>query len=134
MLTYILAASKDTRVTFHKSKTKRKPAIWVLVLAFIYRYTYLLTILAIFFLGFSYVNLINLVYVILFLVFFSSGENVIPEKIVKNDKEVVILNTLARKFWYLIVYYTLLCIIGKYIYFLFFPDQLSEQLLPTGIN
>lgn len=77
MITFILSASTDGRTTFHRTKSKRKPSFWVLALAFVYRYTYLFTILAIFFLGFSDVNLINLFYVIMFLVFFSLGENVI---------------------------------------------------------
>ena len=134
MITFILAASKDTRITFQRSKQKRKPSMWVLTLAFIYRYTYLFTILAIFFLGFSDVTLINLVYVILFLIFFSSGENVVVEQKTKNGREISTLNTFSRKYWYIIGYYTLLCIIGKYVYFLFFSEQISDQLLPTGIS
>ena len=86
MITFLLAASKDARTTFHKTKAKRKPSLWIFILAGIYRYTYLLTILAIFFLGFSDVNLLNLIYVVLFLVFFSLGENVIMEKKMKNGK------------------------------------------------
>lgn len=77
MITFLLAASRDSRQTFKKALAKPKVSILVLMLAFIFRYTYLLTILALFFMGFSVVNLMNLVYVIMFLVFFSSGDNMI---------------------------------------------------------
>lgn len=76
----------------------------------------------------------NLVYVILFLVFFSSGENVLIEIKSRNNKPITSLTTFSRKFWFIIVYYTLICIIVKYVYFLFFADKLSQALEPTGIN
>ena len=127
IIAYLLAASKDSRRTFKRSSIAPNPKFWVLLIAFILRYTYLLTIIAIFFLGFSEVNLINLVYVVIFLIFFSSGENVLVEKKKHpangENKEYVSLTTFSRKYWFLIVYYTLGCIIAKYIYFLFFAEE-----------
>lgn len=87
-----------------------------------------------FFLGFSNVTLMNFVYLIMFLVFFSSGENILVETKMKNGKSIAKLTTFSRKYWYIIVYYTLVCVIAKYCYFLFFNGKLSEKLYPTGIN
>lgn len=80
MITYLLAASRDSRQTFHQDAKKPELSFWVFAVAFIFRYTYLLTILGLFFMGFSVVNVINLIYVIMFLVFFSSGENILVDK------------------------------------------------------
>lgn len=50
-------------------------------------------------------------------------------------KKVSSLTTYSRKYWFLIVYYTLICIIVKYIYFLFFKTvPPNAKLDPTGIN
>ncbi len=135
MITFILAASRDERHHVHQHPSKApNPKFWVLLLAFFFRYSYLLTLAAMFFLGFSTVNLLNFVYIVLFLMFFSSGENVLVEPKIRNSKEVVTLTTFSRKYWFIIVYYTLICIILKYSYFLFFPDDLMVPLQPTGIN
>lgn len=56
------------------------------------------------------------------------------DKKTRNNKNIITLTTFSRKFWFIIVYYTLVCIIAKYIYFLFFPGKLEEALEPTGIN
>ena len=74
MLTFLHAASRDRSQTF-QARASQVPSsnFIVFTLALIFRYSYLLTIAAIFFLGFSKVNLMNLTYVVLFLVFFSSG-------------------------------------------------------------
>ena len=77
MITFLLAASRDRSQNFQRKSSMPSSNIFVLIVAFCFRYSYLLTIGAMFFLGFSKVTLMNLVYVVLFLVFFSSGENVL---------------------------------------------------------
>ena len=77
MITFLLAASRDRSQNFQRKSSMPRSNIFVLIVAFCFRYSYLLTIGAMFFLGFSKVTLMNLVYVVLFLVFFSSGENVL---------------------------------------------------------
>jgi hypothetical protein len=74
IILFIIAALKDTRRSLYsRSSTKSEPTAFVMILAFCYRYTYLLTLGAIFFLGFSTITLINLAYVIIFLIFFTFG-------------------------------------------------------------
>jgi hypothetical protein len=128
MITFLLAASHDKNRSLHRKSSIPSSRALVLICSFVFRYSYLLTIAAMFFLGFSKVTLMNLVYVVLFLVFFSSGENVLVEIKTRNQKPVTTLTTFSRKFWFIIVYYTLICIILKYIYFLFFHDNLKEAL------
>ncbi len=36
--------------------------------------------------------------------------------------------------WFIIIYYTLLCIVAKYAYFLFWDGKATDSLQPTGIN
>lgn len=105
-----------------------------MVVAFIYRYTYLLTLVALFFLGFSKPTLINLIYVSLFLVFFSNGDNLIFIVRKSGRRTRHAITTFSKHYWHVIVYYTLLIIIGKYLYFLLFAGQASSWLDPTGIN
>jgi len=78
--------------------------------------------------GFSNVTLMNFIYLIMFLVFFSSGENILVETKEKNGRTIAKLTTFSRKYWFVIVYYTLLCVIIKYAYFLFFDGDLTEEL------
>lgn len=74
IILFVKAASKETRATLYsKSKTVTEPSNWVLTFAFIFRYTYLLTIAAMFFMGFSNPTLVDLGYVILFFLFFTFG-------------------------------------------------------------
>lgn len=84
---FVSEASKSTRTsTYKKSKKIPEPTKFVLIVAFIFRYTYLFTIAGLFFLGFSTVTLFNLVYVLLFFVFFTFGENLTLEKKVIKKK------------------------------------------------
>lgn len=133
MITFVLSVNQEKTKEQRPQKSSR-PSIITLILACIFRYSYLLTIAAMFFLGFSNVTLMNLVYLVMFLVFFSSGENIIIETHMKNGKTIAKLTTFSRKYWYIIVYYTLLCVIAKYCYFLFFNGKLTSDLEPTGIN
>lgn len=135
LVTFLLAASKDRAQNFFSRSSKVPPPSWyIFITALFFRYSYLLTIAAMFFIGFSNVELIHLVYVVLFLIFFTSGENVLIQKKKRNNKQVATLTTFSRKYWFIIVYFTLICIILKYIYFLFFPGKLVEILQPTGIS
>jgi hypothetical protein len=104
------------------------------VVAVVFRYTDMLTYLAIFLLGFSNPTLMNLIFVAIFLVFFSKGDNLIEVTRTHHGRERKRMRTFAKNYWLVIVYYTLLCVIAKYIYFLFFPGDITEKLLPTGIN
>ena len=150
MVSYLFTAHQEI-VTRRKKEKKaedanKQPSIGVLLLAFVFRYTYLFTVVGMFFLSLSNVTLMNLLYLILFLVFFSSGDTVLIETKKKsvtrtstgeksNLMVVASLTTFSRRYWFVIVYYTLACIIVKYVYFLFFYDgRLVESLLPTGIN
>ena len=111
-----------------------KPPTWQLVVAYIFRYSYMLTLLAMFLLGFSKPTLMNIILVALFLIFFSRGDNLIVTKKEREGHERVALTTFCKRYWLVIVYYTLLCIMAKYIYFLFFDGDATAQLQPTGIN
>ena len=111
-----------------------KPKVWQLILAYIFRYSYLLTLLAMFLLGFSNPTLINLILVALFLIFFSRGDNLIVVKKVKDGNEKLSLTTFCKHYWLVIVYYTLICILAKYIYFLFFPDFRSLLFVGTDVT
>ena len=111
-----------------------KPNGWQLFLAYIFRYSYLLTLLAMFILGFSQPTFINLILVALFLIFFSRGDNLIVVKREKDGVEKTTLTTFCKHYWLVIVYYTLACILAKYIYFLFFPGSSEEYLRPSGIS
>lgn len=83
---------------------------------------------ALFFLGFSKPTVINLIYVSLFLVFFSNGDKLIfIEKLYGRLKRST-LTTFSKHYWHIIVYYTLAIIIGKYLYFLFFDGKVSNWL------
>lgn len=74
MITFLLAASRDRTENIQHGPIQAPASnIFILIVAFCFRYSYLLTIIAMFFLGFSQVTLMNLIYVVLFLVFFSSG-------------------------------------------------------------
>jgi hypothetical protein len=73
MVTFLLAASRDRSQNFQRKSSTPNPNFLIVIIAFCFRYSYLLTLGALFFLGFSKVTLMNLVYIILFLVFFSSG-------------------------------------------------------------
>jgi hypothetical protein len=73
-----------------------------------------------FFLGFSNPTIMNIILVALFLIFFSSGDTLIVSRRIRNGKEKHTLTTFSKNYWFIIVYYALLCILGKYIYFLFF--------------
>ncbi len=80
LINFLLAVSKDrTQPLVRKSSIAPKSNYFILGVAFFFRYSYLLNLIAMFFLGFSIVNLMDLVYVVLFLIFFSSGEDVIIE-------------------------------------------------------
>lgn len=50
---------------------------WKILLAFIFKYTSLVTLIIMFMLGFSSVNIIHLGFSLLFLVFFALGEQLI---------------------------------------------------------
>ncbi len=115
-------------------RERRRPQTWELVLAFIFRYTYLLTLVALFFLGFSVPTVINLIYVSLFLIFFSNGDKLMFIVRERGRRKRTTLTTFSKHYWYVIVYYTLLIIIGKYMYFLFFNGEASGWLEPTGLN
>ena len=67
-------------------QARKKPAGWQLFVAFLFRYSYLLTLLAMFFLGFSYPTLINIILVALFLIFFSNGDNLIISKRIRGGR------------------------------------------------
>lgn len=124
-------------LAIHSEKSKkirRKPTSKEIALAFIFRYTYLFTLAALFFLGFSQPTVINIIYVILFLIFFSNGDKMVFVEKQRNRKKWFAITTFSKHYWFIIVYYTLLCIIAKYMYFLFFNEQLSAWLDPTGIN
>lgn len=56
-----------------KSKIPQLCSIWRLLVAFFFRYTYLITLIIMFIVGFSSVNLIHLGFSLLFLVFFALG-------------------------------------------------------------
>lgn len=62
------------------------PKMWELVLAFLFRYSYMLTMIAMFFLGFSNPTLMNVILVALFLIFFSKGDTLIVVKKKKDGK------------------------------------------------
>lgn len=62
---------------------QRTPRVWELLLAFLFRYSYMLTMIAMFFLGFSNPTLMNILLVGLFLIFFSKGDTLI---VVKKSK------------------------------------------------
>lgn len=115
-------------------KERRRPMFWEVIVAFIFRYTYLLTLAGLFFLGFSQPTVINIIYVSLFLVFFSNGDNLIFIMKRKGKKKWHAITTFSKHYWFIIVYFTLICIIAKYMYFLFFNGQASNWLDPTGIN
>jgi hypothetical protein len=104
------------------------------VIAFIYRYTYMLTLIALFFLGFSNPTIINIIYVSLFLVFFSNGDNLIFIVRLRGRRKRHAITTFSKHYWHVIVYFTLIVIIVKYLYFLFFDGDISSWLDPTGIN
>ena len=87
-----------------------------------------------FFLGFSNPTLINLILVALFLVFFSNGDKLLVTKVKKRRGSKLTLSTFPKKYWFIIIDYTLFCILVKYVYFLFFEGDLESQLQPTGIN
>jgi hypothetical protein len=53
---------------------------------------------------------------------------------IEKEEKVYVLTTLSRKFWFVIVYYTLIVIVLKYVYFLFFEDQAQSIMDPIGIN
>ena len=111
----------ETREMYSKSTIKKKATIWTLGLAFSLRYTYLLTLVGIFFIGFSSVNVINLLYACIFLTFFTLGKNVMTTK--KGNSSIQTLTTFSMKYWPIIIYFTLGCITAKYIYFLFFDGK-----------
>lgn len=116
------------------SRERRKPKTWEMVLAFVFRYTYLLTMVALFFLGFSNPTVINIIYVSLFLVFFSNGDKLMFIVRERGRRKRTTLTTFSKHYWYIIVYFTLLIIIGKYMYFLFFKGEETQWLDPTGLN
>lgn len=60
-----------------KKQFTGKPKVWELILAFVYRYSYMLTLVGMFFLGFSSPTLMNIILVALFLIFFSNGDTLI---------------------------------------------------------
>jgi hypothetical protein len=121
IITFLKAAGKDRKKKIPTGTEKNKnPALWIYIVSYVFKYSYLLTLIALFFFGFSYVSLINLVYAALFLVFFSFGNNLILQK--KNINKKQIFTTFSRKYWWIIVYYTLICISVKYCYFLFFSN------------
>jgi len=57
-----------------------KPKTWELIVAYFFRYSYMMTLIAMFFLGFSKQTLMNIILVTLFLIFFSKGDNLILKK------------------------------------------------------
>lgn len=138
-LNYLILFVKSYNILKEKPEKKvkearKKPKIWEIILAFCFRYTYMLTLIALFFLGFTNPTIMNILFVALFLIFFSNGDNLIFIKKIKNDRISRTITTFSKNYWFIIVYYTLVCIILKYIYFLFFNDKLSEWFDPTGIN
>jgi hypothetical protein len=81
-LNYLILFVKSYRQIKESTENKvkqarRKPTLLEVVAAFIFRYTYLLTLAGLFFLGFSKPTIINIIYVTLFLIFFSRGDNII---------------------------------------------------------
>lgn len=117
-----------------KSKVQQLCSVWRLILAFFFRYTYLITLIIMFIVGFSSVNLVHLGFSLLFLVFFALGEQLLVEVIMKDGKEIKVVGTFSQKHWILIVHYTGIIILLKYIYFLLFSDYSSGWLQLTGIN
>jgi hypothetical protein len=127
---YLIKESAEKKV----KRERRRPKTWEVILAFIFRYTYLLTLVGLFFLGFSSPTVINLIYVSLFLIFFSNGDKLMFIVRERGRRKHTTLTTFSKQYWHVIVYYTLLIIIGKYLYFLFFDGEASGWLEPTGLN
>jgi hypothetical protein len=69
-----------------KEVVKRRAKAWELFVAFLFRYSYLLTLIGMFFLGFSKPTIMNIIFVALFLVFFSNGDNLIIVKKMKKGR------------------------------------------------
>ena len=130
ILLYLKSYQEMKHINYRNtSQFAGKPAFWQLVVAYFFRYSYMLTLIAMFFLGFSKPTFMNIILVALFLVFFSKGDNLIITKKVKaNGAEKMTLTTFCKKYWLAIVYYTLACILAKYLYFLFWNGDLPEQL------
>jgi hypothetical protein len=81
ILLYLKSYSEVKKINYRNTKQfAGKPKTWELVVAYFFRYSYMLTLIAMFFLGFSKPTLMNIVLVALFLVFFSKGDNLILTK------------------------------------------------------
>jgi len=82
IILFIRSYSQLKAISHSQSKAvvKKIPSAWMLFVSFVFRYTYLLTLIAMFFLGFSKPNVMNMIFVILFLLFFSNGDNLIIVK------------------------------------------------------
>jgi len=77
---------KDINHNTSKEAIKKRPSVWELMVAFIFRYSYMLTLIGMFFLGFSNPTIMNIIFVGLFLIFFSNGDNLIIVKKMKKGK------------------------------------------------
>lgn len=95
---------------------------------------YLITLILLYWVGFDAPNLLHLILIIMFLVFYAFGSTLqVKEKVKSNGEPTQVITTFTESYWFLIVIFVGLAILLKYVYFLFFSWFQADWLDPIGI-